>query len=226
MAALPPYIPARDGPFSSWLANFSTKLTAAPSTYGLVALDAVNVAAAQSAWAAAYLAATTPATRTPPAVQLKNVMRINALGVVRPLAQQISLNAGVLTSDKVSIGVNPRTSVSSPVTAPVTSPVLIFQSSQNLSAYVRYRDSSASPSVKAKPYGVLQVQIFGLVSATPVVDPTVMLLRASATKSPVVLTFTAGEVGKTCYLAARYLVRSGGVSPWSPILSFTVCGSA
>lgn len=225
MAALPPYVPTRDANFANWLSNFSTLLTASPALYGLTALDAANVAGVEAAFAAAYALVTSPATRTPDAVQAKNVARINAQGVVRPLAVQISLNAGVLASDKVAVGVNPRTSVSSPITAPTSNPQLFLQSASNLSAILRYRDSAASVSVKSKPYGVLAVEVRSIVAATVITDPNLMFPRVLATKSPFVITFNPGDAGKICTLIGRYVVRSGGVSPWSPVVSFTVLAS-
>lgn len=57
-----------------------------------------------------------------------------------------------------------------PPSPPTTFPALTLQSQTPLQAVLRYRDSAASTSVKAKPYGVAQCQIFGMASATPVTD--------------------------------------------------------
>ena len=53
MPALPPYIPVQEGEFTSWLANFSTLISAAPSMYGLLTSDAATIAAQNAAWEAA-----------------------------------------------------------------------------------------------------------------------------------------------------------------------------
>jgi hypothetical protein len=58
--------------------------------------------------------------------------------------------------------------------------VLTLQSAANLSAYLRYRDSAASVSVKAKPYGVTACQVFGMTSAAPITLSFVPRLQASA----------------------------------------------
>jgi hypothetical protein len=49
-----------------------------------------------------------------------------------------------------------------------------------------------------------------------------MSLKVLATKNPVGINFVAGDVGKVCYYAARWITRRGLVGPWSNIVSFTV----
>ena len=222
MPALPPYIPARDAAFANWLTNFSTLITAAPGTYGLTAPDAVNIATVTSVWTAAYSLVTSPATKTADTVTSKNNAKFGALAVVRPYAQTISLNAGVTSANKIAVGVNPRSSTPQPITAPTSNPVLTVQYAGNLASAIRYRDSAASPSVKSKPYGVTRLQLSYDVSATAIVDPTLLTRTANATKSPFLLAFGSGDVGKQAYMAARWVTRTGGYSPWSPIINFTV----
>lgn len=222
MPAVAPYIPPKDSMFANWLANFSTLLSAAPATYGQTSTTASQVATAASAFASAYALVTSPSTKTAQTVSNKNTVKFTTLALVRPVAQNISLNPGVSSAAKTAIGVNPRTSTPSPVTPPTSNPVLVVQSAANLSLILRYRDSAASPSVKAKPYGVTSCRISALVSSTPVTDPTTLLFMAQGTKSPIVLTFPSSAGGKQVYLAAQWVTRSGGVSPWSPIIAFTV----
>jgi hypothetical protein len=225
MAALPSYIPAKDADFANWLSNFSTLITANPMSFGLLTSDAVVIAGQASSFAAAYALVTSSATKTAASVSAKNTAKVTALAIVRPYAQQISLNAGVSSANKIAVGVNPRTSTPSPITPPTSNPVLVLQSGSQQTLIVRYRDSAAGVSVKAKPYGVTQCRIFGMVSATPISDPTTLPFLLQATKSPAVLSFPSTAVGKQVYLAAQWVTRTGGVSGWSPIVNFTVPGS-
>jgi hypothetical protein len=222
MPAVAPYIPAKDAALNNWLANFSTLITAAPPTYGLVTADATAIAAAVAAWLAAYTPTTSASTKTAAAVASKNTAKFTVLAIIRPYAQQVGNNAGVTSANKIALGLNPKTSTPSPVTPPASNPILTVQSAANLSIILRYRDSAGSVSVKSKPYGVKSCQIFCLVSATPVTDPTVMLLKATATKSPLTVTFNSGDAGKQAYFAARWAIQTGQYSPWSPIVNFTV----
>lgn len=224
MPALPPYIPAKDAGLNSWANNFSTLLTASPATYGLLAADATAVAGAVDTWNAAYALVTSPSTKTKATVAAKNTARIGLLTTIRPYAQQISLNAGVTSGNKTAIGVNPRTSTPAPITAPTTYPVLTIANSLALTAIVAYRDQLASPSVKSKPYGVVQIQIFANTSATPITDPTLLPLKTQTTKSPLSISWPSAAKGLVAYYAARWVTRAGLVGPWSPIVNFVVAG--
>lgn len=222
MPALAPYLPTKDALLDNWLTNFTTLITASPATYGLTGTDASNIATAIAPWTAAYALVTSPTTKTATTVSAKNTAKVNTLAIIRPYAQQISLNPGVTSDNKIALGLNPRTSTPTPITPPGSNPILTFQSAANLSAIIRYRDSSASVSVKSKPYGVKTCQVFGMTSATPITDPTVLPLKVTATKSPTLLTFTSGQAGMQFYCAGRWAIQTGGVSPWSPIINFTV----
>lgn len=222
MPALAPYIPVRDVDLDTWSANFSTLITAAPATYGLVAGDASAIAAAVLAWHTAYLLMTSPTTKTKAAVQDKNTQRTLMLATVRPYAQNIALNAGVDPTDKVAIGVNPRTSVPVPITAPTTYPAITIVQALSLSHVIAYRDQLSSPTVKSKPYGVLGVQIYATASATVITDPTTLTYRQTTPKSPLLQSWDSGDVGKQAYYTARYVTRKGLFGPWSPIVHFTV----
>ena len=103
-------------------------------------------------------------------MQRKNIAKVTVTAQIRTYAQAIANNPGVSADNKVALGLNPKTSTPSPITPPSTFPALTLQSQTPLQAVIRYRDSAASPSVKAKPYGVTQCQVFGMASATPVTD--------------------------------------------------------
>ena len=85
---------------------------------------------------------------------------MNALAIFRPYAVTVSNNAGVSPSNKTALGVNPKTSTPVPITTPTTAPALTAVSTSTAGTIIRYRDASASPSVKSKPYGVVQMQLF------------------------------------------------------------------
>lgn len=222
MPALASYIPPRDADLNNWLANFSTLISASPATYGLLSSDAVTIATAVLNWTSAYTLVTSSSTKTAATVSAKNTQKVNVLAVVRPYAQTISLNPGVSSPNKIALGLNPRTSTPSPITPPTSNPVLLIQAGGNLSLIIRYRDSAASPSVKAKPYGVTQLQLYGQASATPITNPALLPLLQTVTKSPATITFASSAAGMQAYLAARWAIRTGGLSPWSPIINFTV----
>jgi hypothetical protein len=205
-----------------WADNFATLITASPATYGLTSGDAAAINSVQSSFATAYSLVTSPMTKTPNTVQNKNTARIALLATVRPYAQTIGLNAGVSSGAKVALGINPRTSTPVPITAPTTYPALTISTALSLTHIIRYRDSIASPSVKSKPYGVTQMQLFATASGTPITDPNLLAFQQLATKSPLMQSWPSGSAGQRAYYAARWTTRKGLVGPWSPIVSFIV----
>lgn len=222
MPALAPYLPPKNSDYDAWLANFSGLITANPPLFGLTAGDAIIIGNAYAAWHAAFLLATTPITKTPVTVALKDAERILSMDIARPFAVQISLNAGVLAADKVAVGVNPRTSVPAPIMAPNSAPDVSVQSAIALTLFMRFRDPLTSPKVKAKPYGVTRCQLFGKTSAVQIYDPWDLLWVKDATKSPFKVDFDASEAGKRFYFAGRWIVRTGLSSPFSAVGDFII----
>jgi hypothetical protein len=204
----------------AWYNNFSALLTASPATYGLTSGDATAIAAQATALDAAWTLITSSATKTAATVSAFNTEKITAIALARPYAQAISLNAGVSSSAKTALGVNPRTSVPTPITAPTTNPVLTAQSASTAGIIVRYRDSTASPSVKSKPYGVIGTLIYAKASATVITDPTTLSFEGTQTKSPFTLSMPA-TAGMQIYIAARWVTKKGLIGPWSPVINYT-----
>lgn len=221
-----PYIPAKDADFDSWLTNFSALITAAPADFGLIAADAVIIAAAQTAFNAAFVTAITPETRTSPAIAAKDAARASADATVRPYAIQIKLNAAVTDENKVAVGVNLPVTSRTPVPPPATAPVLALVEAQPGQHVLGYKDST-TPTSKAKPAGVTGIEIVRVIGVAPAVDPDQGTPLAIATKSPQRLTTSVGDVGKIATYFARWTTRSGpaGVAqrgPWSAALSVAV----
>lgn len=222
MPAVAPYIPNSDASYNSWLINFATLIAANPLTYGLTAGDATTINTAEAAWVAAYALVTSPATKTATTVQAKNIERVSSLNVVRPYAQTISLNPGVSSSNKIALGLNPRTSTPAPIAEPTTTPALTIISAAVLSHIIAYRDSTSSPSVKSKPFGVIQMYLYGTASATPITDVTKLGFLGGKTKSPFTQTWPSGSSGMTAYYAARWATRTAKLGPWSAIIPYII----
>jgi hypothetical protein len=222
-----PYIPNRDADLDTWSANFSTLLTASPATYGLVAGDATAVAGVVAAWHTAYLAATAPSTRTPTSVAAKDAARVTMLATVRPYAQRIAANAGVTAGQKIAIGVSPRTNTPTPIAAPVTYPVLSIDVALNSSHVIRARDQLASPSVKAKPFGAVLLELHGAIlpSGSPSVTLPLLPVLALVTKVPTQVAWSPTNAGSTAIYAARWATRTGLYGPFGPAVTMTVAVS-
>jgi len=99
--------------------SFSTKISATPTAYGLTAGQATAYAALNATYAAAYLAATDPATRTKGQVAAKNSAREPLQNMASDLAKIIEGTPSVTDQQKIDLGLNVR-KVPAPKPAPGT----------------------------------------------------------------------------------------------------------
>lgn len=225
MPASAPYIPARDGEFDAWFANFNSLITATPTNYGLVAGDAVIIDAQFDIWHPAYVLLTVPATNNSPNVAAKDVARANALAVIRPYAQRVRANAGVSDALKVGLGLNLQPATLTPIPVPPNVPVLQSRGGLPQKMIMAFNDSILSG--KVKPYGAVQIELAVKYSTAASVDPDTALLLSLVTKSPVEVSWPSAERGKVATVWGRYRLRSGpgGISQagsWSDPLVVTV----
>jgi hypothetical protein len=226
MPASPPYVPAPDAQFDIWLENFATLILATPTDYGLVAGDGTAIDAVRDSWAAAYLLAITPATRTSANIADKDVERFNAEAVCRPYAQRIRANASVSDALKVGLGLNLQPATLTPIPAPTDAPAIALRFQTPQSTNHNYAIAGAL-SGKNKPYGSIGVEIVCTVAAAATSDPDTAIPKATVTKSPFTLGWTAGQVGQVASIWGRYVTRSGPggqvqKGPWSARLTLTI----
>lgn len=158
----PPYIPPKDADCGPWSDNFSDVLTADPTDYGLVAGDAVAVAAVVTPWLAALATSTNPGTRTPVSIAAKDAARAAMEAVVRPYAVAISQNPAVSDALKTTIGVTPR--ILTRTRNSVVAAEIVFEVSYSAGGIAQVRSQDpATPLSKKRPLGAIawEVQVRG-----------------------------------------------------------------
>jgi hypothetical protein len=178
-----------------------------------------GLAALNTAFQTAYTASTEPTTRTSVTIAATDTARVNALAVVRPLAVQCSLNAGVSDGNKTALGVTVRKTTPTPIPAPTTSPTLSLVAAIHNQHTLTYRDQ-ATPTSKAKPFGAVALELWQAIGTTPAVDPDQCKMIKRITKGPFVVAFDGLSVGKVATYFGRWVTQSGvgGEStsgPWS-----------
>jgi hypothetical protein len=151
-------MPVADVPLQVWGLNFTTLLTAAPATYGLVAGNAVTCAAVYAAYAAALTLALDPSTRTAVTVADKNVAKAAMRATIAPFATQISGNPAVLAADKTAIGVTVR--VTTRTRASLVDVPLALTVSELTPTYVEvYALNPDTPDTAKRPYMSTGIEI-------------------------------------------------------------------
>lgn len=224
------YIPLTDAACDAWSQNFSTLITAAPATYGLLAADAVAIAAAVSLYHASYLIAglsgtppktpLSPATRTPVTIATKDAQKAAMLALLRIYAIAIRNNAGVTDTAKTNLQLTIPKTTPTPIPAPVTFPILSLVAVTPGVVTLAMRDS-ATPTVRRKPFGAIGAQIITILGPSVPAGPTLAGFNSNQTKTPFELGFGSGDAGKLVYCWARWYTRRGLVGDWSALLNFT-----
>lgn len=215
------YIPASDAGFAAWLLNFRTQLDLGVGVPPALVGDVTNVDTVDTAYQAAYLAATDPLTRTPVTVAAKNTAKSTALATVRPIAQLINADPSISDGDRVTLGLTVRSTTPTPITAPTTFPLLDILTATPGIHTIQYRDSD-TPTTKAKPFGALQMELYEAIGIAAAPDPTTSVFAGLVTKSPFLVPQDPANAGKIATYFARWVTRTGLVGPWSSGVTLTI----
>lgn len=217
------YIPTRDTDLGHWVRNFATLIAASPATYGLVTGDADAITALVDDFTGLLEAAIDPSTRTRASVSAKDTAKVAMLEVLRPYAQRIKNNSGVLDDDKIALGLTIRDGIPTPITVPVTSPILNIVRADPRQHTLRFADSE-TPDRRSKPFGAAGVELFLSIGTAEPANIEVGPYHGLVTRNPHYVQFDAQDVGKTAFYAGRWVTRTGLKGPLSPTISFTIAG--
>jgi hypothetical protein len=171
--------------------------------------EAVVVADAYQRFADAYMRAANPETRTASAVVAKDAARAQAEWTCRPFYARIKSDPAIADDAKIDIGVRPinphRTRIGPPTSTPLISIQNVTLNIHTLSV----RDSD-TPSRMHKAPGAVQVQLFGAIG-----DGAPPRFIGSYSRTPITITYSPADNGKTVTYSARWINRRGETGPWS-----------
>jgi hypothetical protein len=175
--------------------NFSTKITASPVTYGLVAGQATVYAALHAAYSAAYTAAVDPSTRTRSAIATKNNARSALKTNARLLAKVVEATATVTDAEKIDLGLNVRAQPS-PIPAPSTAPALEIVSVIGLTVKIKLHDTSSDVR-RGRPPGVQGASVFSFVGAASPADIAAWKFEGSTGRTTIDIAFDSSVAAGT-----------------------------
>jgi hypothetical protein len=145
--------------------------------------------------------------------------------LIRSWASQIRLNPGVSDADKLALGLRLPNNSPTPIPTPVTYPLITVSGMATGQHFINFVDSS-TPMIKAKPAGVMGMQLFRGVGTAAIVTPVNMPFLAQVTKNPYISVFDPGDAGKIATYFARWITRganagdtSAETGPFSAALS-------
>jgi hypothetical protein len=216
------YLPQPLPAFDAWSQNFSSKVTLSPATYGLIAADAVAIAAQTAAFHTAYAVSTAPATRTKVTVQATQTARNTLTATIRSYGRLVLANAGVLDSDKVALGLHIRDVVNTPIPTPATSPVVTIVGATPGQLTAGFRDSMAAPKIKAKPFGVTALELRVFFGTVAPVSPAATPFAKLVTRSPFAIDTSGATPGQTAFVYGRWVTAKGLQGPFSALAQSVV----
>jgi hypothetical protein len=146
----------------AWSLNFSTRITATPTAYGLVAADATAYATLHTSFATA-LASCDPDERNKIATAAKNTARLALKTSARLLAKRVEGTASVTDAQKLELGLNVR-AMPSPIPPPATAPIISITSVMGRTVKIKLK--SADSADRGKPEGVHGAAVFTHVGPT------------------------------------------------------------
>jgi hypothetical protein len=161
---MPGFLPNTDAALLAWSLNFSSKITATPTAFGLTAALATAYQTVHATFATA-LAACDPGERNKQTVVTKNTARSNLKTQARLLANLVEGTASVTPAQKYDLGLNVRVPPT-PIPAPDSSPTLKVMSVNKWTVSIRLSDAVDSAR-RGRPIGTTGASVFSYVGPTP-----------------------------------------------------------
>jgi hypothetical protein len=212
-----------DAEVASGSSNFSTRITASPTDYGLVALQAAAYAAVDAAYQAAYTAAITPATRTSAAIETKNQAKVNLRAMASDLAKIIDGTASVTNTKRIELGLAIR-ATPAPIPVPGMRPGTDVVSVFNRTVRMHIHDS-ASSTRRGKPPGVAAAWVYSYVGATYPTDPAEWNFEGSTTRATFDIIFpNTVAAGAQVWICAAWINARQQAGPVSVPVTTNVQG--
>jgi len=219
-------VPLKDSALVSFGSNFSTRITASPTTFNLVAADATQYATLLGAFISAYEAVTQArdaGTRSKPLTTVKDLAKADLLPFARSLYGQVQADTAVGAADKELLGIVVRT-MPTPIPTPVDAPALDIVSVIGRTVKIRLHDAT-NHSRRGKPAFVKGAAIFSYVGAVPPSDPALFKFEGNTTLTDVTVNFPLTVApGAQVWLTAMWFnerAQSGpGCTPISTNVQF------
>lgn len=164
------YLPTREGALLGWSSNFSMLINDDATRYGLTIEQAADYATLHDTYRTAFITATHPPTRTPPAIQAKNDAKHALLEAARELVKIIQAYPGTTNEMRRSLDITVPDDEPTPIPPPGTAPNLSIMSTIGRVVKIRLRDAENSDN-RGKPSGVTGAAVFSYVGETPPSDP-------------------------------------------------------
>lgn len=184
------FLPSREADLVTWSTNFNTRVSVAPTNFGLTAAQATAYTALHEAFVAAYQAATDPGTNAHANIVIKNDAKQALIEDARELVRIIQAAPNVTNGQRAALGLNVRDVEPSPIPTPSEPPQLTIASTFGRTVTVRLRDVN-NPDRRGKPDGVQGATVLSYVGETPPATMDEWTFERNTTRTTVDVEFPA-----------------------------------
>lgn len=214
-------IPSADALLSQWGQNLFSGCTSHAVILGLTPEEIADLGTSLEDWNANYAAHLSAAAAALSATTLKNATRVTVATLARALNTKIQANPNVSAELKQLLGLPVRDTTRTRAPVPTTRPLLVVDTSERLQHKIICRDET-TPTRRAKPAGVAQIEVWAKIGAPPPADPGECQLLGTSTKSSLILTHNGADAGKPVHYLGRWKNTRGEVGPWSETVIATI----
>jgi hypothetical protein len=214
------YVPRRDSELVPFTNNFATQLTEKFAQVGRSAGDASAFAALNTAWVAAYTAATAPETRTKGTVAGKDIARRACVAKLRELAGLIQKFSGTNDVLRADFGL-PVPKQRSPISVPTSAPTPTVVKRYGTTIVIRLGESTGRFTM---PPGVQGARVYTFVGENPPTNADQMRDEGQTTRTDVEISFPGATIGAKVWICAAYYNPRGQLGPGSALISTNIAG--
>ena len=215
------YIPRGDADFNAWQANFVTYANANLANLGLAIPDLMSILSAQGAWTPSLTAHVAAQANAQSARATKDGNRTVLESLIRALVRRLQASSSVSDAEREALGITVPDLGAAAAASPTTRPICQVDTSQRLRHTIDFTDES-TPTRKAKPAGVMGVEIWVKIGAPPPVDPSELTFLAVDTRTPYTTDFDGADGGKQAHYMLRWVNTRGETGPWSETATATI----
>lgn len=217
------YIPSGDAEFNTWQTNFINNLSESKAELGLTDAEIASIKASQGEWASAYDSHIAAKAAAEGARQAKTDARASYEAALRSMARRVQSSVVATDKHRAQLGLNVKESTRTSAGVPATRPVAQVDTSQRLRHTISFADES-TPSVRAKPAGVMGCEIWSKIGEPAPTDPSQLHFLGLDTSTPYLVQFGGEDAGKTAHYMLRWVNKKGEQGPWSQTVSATITG--
>jgi hypothetical protein len=220
------YIPATDDGLRSWAENFSEKITANPTSYGLDAAIAAEYAATVDEYVTALAAAQNPETRGGSTIFAKETVRGELVSKSRQIGQQVTRTITVTDQQRYDLGLTVRDDEPTSVPPPNQGPLMVLKGVTGRTVRVRLKDITGER--RGKPAGVAGATILSYVGESQPESASQWQFQGSTSRTTVNVEFPVTvPAGSKVWVSAFWFnskLESGPIAPL-PVQTYLQIGN-